>query len=386
MRSARVVIIGGGIMGASAAYHLALRGCNDIVVLDAAASPGLGSTGAATGGFRAQFATEVNVRLSLMAREYLLRFERDTGINPEYLPAGYLFLARSSETLESLRAGVKVQCGAGVSEVRQITPEEAADINPKVNLEGVIGGTFCALDGFTRPLKLLEGFRIASERLGVRFRQEVEVSGFKLEGSRIAAAFSDSETFAGDVFVNAAGAWAGKLGALAHCEVPVVPVLRHVAVTHPTVVLPPGMPMTVFADDGFHVRVRDGRALLIWTTEQVPEPSFDTAVDVAWLHAIYARALTAFPALIEAPLDVASSWAGLYEMSPDKTAVLGKAEELDNFYLINGSSGHGVMHSPALGKLLSEIILDGTATSMDTAALSPGRFRHQGVGVPKDVL
>jgi sarcosine oxidase subunit beta len=146
----------------------------------------------------------------------------------------------------------------------------------------------------------------------------------------------------------------------------VTPVLRRVAATVPTRALPEGMPMTIFVGDGFHLRVRDGRVLLLWPSEPMDE--------AAWTDAVRARAHARVPALREVELDRGAGWSGLYEMSPDKHAILGAAPGSENLFLINGSSGHGVMHAPALGQLLAEILLDGAARTLDVSALRPTRF------------
>jgi sarcosine oxidase subunit beta len=174
--------------------------------------------------------------------------------------------------------------------------------------------------------------------------------------------------------INAAGAWAGAFGSACGLNVPVSPLRRQVALTEPTRVLPDSMPMTIFTDDGFHLRVRDGRVLLLWPTPGLLGRPFDATVDAEWIDAVTAKAHARVPVLRDVPVDSAGSWAGLYEMSPDKHAILGAHPECENLFLINGSSGHGVMHAPALGHLLAEVVLDGRATTIDTHALRPERF------------
>jgi sarcosine oxidase subunit beta len=174
--------------------------------------------------------------------------------------------------------------------------------------------------------------------------------------------------------VNAAGPWAGVMGRMAGTDVPVSPLRRQIAPTVPTSVLPEEMPMTIFLEDGFHLRVRDGRVLLLWPQDHAAEDPFDAGFDEAWLDGLLARAHARVPCLADVPVDRAACWAGLYEMSPDKHALLGRATNLENFWLINGSSGHGVMHAPALGQLLAEMILDGQAGTLDVHALRPSRF------------
>lgn len=378
-RSAEVVILGAGVMGASVAWHLASRGCRDVLVLDREPALGLGSTGRATGGFRTQFATEVNIRLSLLSREKLLRFPDEIGADSGYRPRGYLFLANEESQLQKLRSIRPLQRGLGVP-VEEITPEDVRRLNPAVRLDGIVGGSFCAIDGFIRPLSILNGYAEAARRLGVRFELGVEVTGFGLE-KRLPPRVTGVETTAGPIaaqhVVNASGAWAGAVGRLAGADVPVFPLRRQVAPTEPTTVLPEDMPMTIFLEDGFHLRVRDGRVLLLWPQDHPSAPPFDTAFDESWLPGLLARAHARIPGLAGVPIDRAGCWAGLYEMSPDEHALVGKASGVEGLWLINGSSGHGVMHSPALGQLVAEMILDGRATAVDVHALRPSRFAEQ---------
>jgi sarcosine oxidase subunit beta len=174
--------------------------------------------------------------------------------------------------------------------------------------------------------------------------------------------------------VNAAGAWAGMVGRMAGVEVPVTPQRRQIAQTVPTDALPECMPLTVFVDDGFYARVRDGRVLLLCHNESKTADPFDLAFDEAWLPGLTERAHRRIPRLRAVPVDRAACWNGLYEVSPDRHVLLGPAPGIRNFFLSNGSSGHGVMHSPAIGQLLAEMILDGAASSLDVRALRPSRF------------
>jgi sarcosine oxidase subunit beta len=330
-----VAVIGAGVVGASIAYHLARRGC-DVIVLDRADGFGAGSTARATGGYRAQFDSEINVRLSLLSREKLLTFEEETGVDPGYAPQGYLFLARTGDELHALREAQKVQHACGLSEARMIDAQEARELNPHVGDAGVIGGAFCPTDGFIRPMNILRGYAEAAQRLGVRF-----------------AFNAHEEEVDAPIVVNAKGAWCGP---------PVVPVRRNVVATVPTDVLEESMPMTIWAGDWYHLRVRDGRVLLLWPDDPVVD-------DEAWLAAVVEKTRARMPCLRDVPLG--ERWSGLYEMSPDGHALLGRVAE--GRYVANGSCGHGVMHAPALGQLLAELIVEGRA-SLDVRALDPLRF------------
>jgi sarcosine oxidase subunit beta len=371
--SPEVVIAGAGVIGASVAWHLASRGCRDVLVLDRAPEPGHGSTGRATGGFRTQFDTEINTRLSLLSREKLLRFPDEVGADPGYRPCGYLFLAANEAQLAALCSLRQRQRALGV-QVEEVGPEDIRRLNPAVALDGIPGGSFGPQDGFVRPLGLLEGYLDAARRLGVRFEFGAEVLGVDVQGDRVLGVRTARGMIATRHVVNAAGAWAASLARTAGVEIPVEPVRRQVAPSEPTDLLPEDMPMTIFLEDRFHLRVRDGRVLLLWPSEEPWPDPFDTAFDPRWLDGLIERAHARVPCLRQGRLDRERCWAGLYEMSPDQHALLGPAPGIEGFWLANGSSGHGVMHAPALGQLLAEMILDGAATSIDTHVLRPSRF------------
>ena len=375
MNSASVVIVGGGVLGASVAYHLARRGWKDLLVLDRGAAPGGGSTSRSTGGFRAQYSTDINVRLSLLSRAKLLDFHREVDADSGYQPVGYLWLATTGEEMEFLRSALRVQHAAGLEEAREVNVEEIGAINPSVSTDLLLGGAFCPTDGYIRPMQILQGYLDAARRLGASVHWGEEVAELELgPGGRICRVITGREEVTCQAVVNAAGAWAAPLCSLAGVDLPVAPVKRQVAVTHPFGGLPADMPMTLFLGDGFHLRIREDRALMLRPDASNSEDPFDTSVEPQWIESVMGVARTRIPALRDAQVDIPSCWAGLYEMSPDRHALLGTVPECDNLYLINGSSGHGVMHAPALGQLLSEIISEGSASTLDVSPLRPSRF------------
>ena len=379
MISHDVVILGAGIMGASAAGHLACRGVRRILLLDRSTVPGTGSTGRATGGFRAQYATAINVRLSLLARSKLARFADDTGVDPGFAPHGYLWLARSEHDMAVLADARSVQRAAGLAQVTALAPADAQRLNPAVVMDGIAGAAWCPTDGFVRPLALLSGYLDAAQRLGAEVRWGTDATGLELAGGRVTAALAGDRRFPCGATVNALGAWAnaGEIMRGTGFRLPVTPLRRQVAATVPTDVLPASMPMTIFVEDGFHLRVRDGRVLLLLPTPGAPGHPFDDSVAPEWVQAVLAKAHARVPVLRHVPVDLPSCWAGLYEMSPDKHAILGSVPGVPNLFLINGSSGHGVMHAPALGQLLAEIVCDGRASSLDVRPLRPERFAER---------
>jgi len=333
-----IVIAGAGVIGSSAAYHLAKRGCRDILVIDRAHDFGEGSTLKATGGFRAQFDNETEVRLSLLSREKLRAFEDEIGVDSGYRPYGYLFLARSDEELAELRRTQAIQHAAGLTEARTVSADEARELSPAIEDDAIVGGTFCPTDGFIRAGKILRGYADAAKRLGVRFQFETELHDWSDVDARVK--------------IEARGAWSGA---------PVVPTRRMAIATAVTDVIPDTTPMTVWAGDWYHFRVRDGRVLLLWPDDPLVD-------DAQWLAEVQRFTRERAPSLSNLPIE--ESWSGFYEMTPDKHSLLG---EWNGIYYATGASGHGVMHSPALGHLLAELIVDGH-TSFDVSALRPDRF------------
>lgn len=369
-----MAIVGGGVIGASVAYHLAAAGVRDVVVLDRGSGQGWGSTSRATGGFRAQFHTPVNVHLSLLSRSKLLSFRDDTGIDSGYDQTGYLWVASSAAEMDALRKAQAVQHSAGLPEALEISVEEIGEVNEAISREEAVGAMFCPTDGFIKPMEILRGYLTAAERLGARVEWNAEVTALDCDtDGRVRRIAMRDGTLDVDCMVNAAGAWAAKIASFAGVALPVTPLRRQVAVSEPCDSLPARMPMTIFTLDGFHLRGRHGRAVLCWPTPGNPNDPFDAAVDRSWLDEVSAKARRRVPALRAVEFPLSECYAGLYEMSPDSHAILGAAPGCANMFLANGSSGHGVMHAPAIGQLLAEMIT-GKPPSVDVTALRPSRF------------
>ncbi len=383
---ASVAVIGGGVVGASVAYHLAKLGVRDVVVLDRGATLGTGSTGRATGGYRAQFATPINVRLSLLAREKLKSFREETGVDSGYQPVGYLWLASNNRQLGLLRESQRMQKAEGLDEAVELTLSQIPDVNADISLDRIAGATFCPTDGFIRPLEILRGYVEAAERLGIRFMWDSAVTGMKLDDSEsISEIKTAHETVVADNYVNAAGPWASRIAAMAGVVLPVEPLRRQAALTVPTDVLPATMPMTLFMEDDFHMRVRDGRVVLCWPSPEAPGEPTELRVDPEWIDIVAAKGRDRVAALRDVAIDTALCYAGLYEMSPDDHAIVGRSEECGNLWLANGSSGHGVMHSPALGEILSDLIT-GRAPAVDVNELRPSRFGEGAAIVASELI
>ncbi len=368
--SAQVVVIGGGVMGASTAYHLALRGVRDVVLLESQSFFGQGATGKCAGGIRYQFSTAINVRLSLLSLPMLDRFEEETGQAIDLRKIGYLLLATTERNITEFRRNVALQHSLGVptewldgDEVRRRVPQLAAG--------DVLAATFHAGDGLADPNGVVAGYVIAARRQGVRLFTDAPVTGIETAGGRVTAVRTPHGRIACETVVNAAGPWAGPVGALAGVELPIVPVRRQMLTTTALPTLDPEFPFVIDFNQSLYFH-REGDGLLTGMSNPHQLPGFDESVDDEWNLTHLEAAVSRLPLLSDA--GVRTRWAGLYEVTPDAHPIIGGVPGLAGFYVVAGFSGHGFMHGPAAGLLLSEIILDGRAHSLDIAQLGYDRF------------
>jgi sarcosine oxidase subunit beta len=367
-----VVIVGGGVMGASAAYHLALKGCRDVLLLERESFFGIQATGKCAGGIRYQFGTEINVRLSLLSLPMLDRFEEELGQPIDLRYCGYLFLLTNEEDVGVFCQNVEMQHRLGV-QIEWLEPPQIAEIAPLLDLEGVLAGTFHAGDGLADPNGVVQGYVSGARRLGAKLLTDVEVTDIRVEGGQVRGVVTDQGEVATPVVVNAAGPWAGVVGEMAGVDIPIVPVRRQIVVTSPLPEIPPDFPFIIdFAQSlYFH---REGPGILTGMSNPDEKVSFDQSLDDEWELIHMEAAMKRLPVLEQAGL--ASHWAGLYEDSPDAHPILGRIPEVEGFYCIGGFSGHGFQHGPACGLLLAEEILDGKAHTLDISQLDLARFKE----------
>jgi sarcosine oxidase subunit beta len=365
LTSCDVVIIGGGCMGASVAYHLSRLGITNVVLIEREPALGTGSTGRNAGGVRHQFSQEANVRLSIESIRLFERFEDEVGAPIDFHQDGYLFLVSRPDHADAFRRNIEMQRRLGVA-VDWLNPAEIADRAPGVHLDGVIGATFCARDGICDPNGVTMGFAQAAQRAGVDIRRRTDVTGIRVDGGRVVGVDTDRGPLDTRIVVNAAGPWAGVVGAMAGIVVPVEPLRRHIFIAKPpavggwasggpggTAAAPDSRLMVIDFESTFYFH-REGANLLFGMGDPDERPGFDVTVNWQVLERITPVAAGRLPALSD--VAIARAWAGLYEMAPDANPIIGPVAGLEGFYVLAGFSGHGFQHAPAAGRLLADVI------------------------------
>jgi sarcosine oxidase subunit beta len=368
--TADVVIVGGGVMGASTAYHLGLKGCASVLLLERESFFGTQATGRCAGGIRYQFSTEINVRLSLLSLPMLDRFDDELDQPIDRRRTGYLFLLTREESVSRFQEIVAMQRRLGVN-AAWMTPEEIGILVPLLNLEGVLAGTNCADDGLADPNSVVQGYISGARRLGARLMTDVDVTDIQVEQGKIRGIVTNRGEVATSVVVNAAGPWAGQVGEMAGVDIPIVPLRRQIVVTGPLPEVPPDFPFVIDFDQSLYFH-REGDGLLTGMSNPGESVGFDQSVDADWELVHLTAAIERLPLLERA--GIASRWAGLYEVSPDAHPILGRVPQVKGLYCVGGFSGHGFMHGPICGLLLAEEILDGAAHTLDISSLYIDRF------------
>jgi sarcosine oxidase subunit beta len=373
LQTADVVIIGGGIVGSSIAYHLTSAGCRNVLVVERESAQGKGSTGKSMGGVRAQFSTPVNIQMSLYSIPFYASFEERLGYPCDYRPQGYLFCATNERHLADLRTNYEKQVAMGLKDVQLIDGGEIRLRFPQLRGDDIVGGSFCSTDGFVDPYSAMNGLMSWSADHGARLCKNSVVTSLVRDEHGITGVETSTASFATRTVVNCAGAWAAGVGAMAGVSLPVEPLRRMLVPSEPFDQFPHSAPMIIDMSNGFHFRP-EGRGFLLAWNDPEETPGFKTEFDPMFVEKILTRAADRVPCFAELPVNPKRAWAGLYEMTPDHHPILGEAPGVPGFFLANGFSGHGVMHAPATGRILSDLILNGETELIDASLLNLARF------------
>ena len=369
--TADIVIIGGGVMGASAAYHLAQRGVKNIVLLEKEKYFGTGATGRCAGGVRYQFSTEINVKLSQESLPMIERFKEEIGQDVNYRQCGYLLVATNEKDAATFKQNVALQNGLGVP-TQLLSGEDVRARLPQMRFPDAIAGTFNQKDGTVDPNGVVMGYVGAAQKMGVKAIENAEVTGITVSGGEVKEVQTNLGTIQTRMVLNVAGPWAALIGDMAGVKIPIIPLRRQMFTTNPLPEVPEDFPFVIdFAKSlYFH---REGEGLLIGMSNQEEKPGFDQNVDEDFELVNLEAAIERMPLVEKASR--ASHWAGLYEVTPDAHPIYGDTD-IKGFYLCAGFSGHGFMHGPVSGKLMTEYMLDGKYATLDVSMLDLKRFEE----------
>jgi sarcosine oxidase subunit beta len=366
--AAEIVIIGGGAMGTSVAFHLAEAGVNNIVVIERD-DLGSGSSGKPIGGVRAQFSDPLNVELGKRSLRAYEDFPHRPGADIRFDRVGYLFLLTSAEQAADFQISVSIQNGLDVPS-RMVSPREARQLCPYISTDGLVAGVYSPTDGHARPGLVVQGYAHSAAQAGVTFATHTSVTGIDTAGDRVTAVHTDHGLISCSTAICTAGAWSGQIGDMIGIDLPVRPVRRQLAFTKPLTPPAPRIPFTIdFTSSAYFHNSDDG--LLFGLADPDQAEGFDTSWTPEWLELFRDVARHRAPAL--ADIEISSGWAGLYEVTPDHNALIGRAASVENFLYATGFSGHGFLQAPAVGEIVRDLYLDRTPF-VDISPLRADRF------------
>jgi sarcosine oxidase, subunit beta len=364
---AQVVVIGGGIVGAAVAFHLARAEITDVVVVERDGLAGAAS-GKPIGGLRAQFSDRLNALLALRS----LELYAELGADMDHRRVGYLFLLREAEHVARFQAGVALQNDAGIPSV-MLDADEARARCPGIDPDAFVAAAFCPIDGHARPLDAAYAYAADARRRGARFVTGCAVTGIEVRDGEIAAVATTQGTVRTSTVVCAAGAWSREIGAMAGVELDVTPVRRQIALTGPTPLSRPDLPFTIDFSSTFYFHGA-GDGLLLGMSDPTEAPGLDASYAPSWEGALREAAGRCAPGL--ADLSITDGWAGLYENTPDASALIGEARDVGRFLYATGFSGHGFCQAPATGEIVAELVL-GREPFVDVTPLRAERFAER---------
>ena len=368
---ADVVVIGGGVMGASSAYHLLKSGVSSVLLLEKESYFGQGATGRCAGGVRYQFATEVNVRLSIASLAMIDAFKSETGQDPLYRKCGYLFVITDPADVPTFRRNIQMQNDLGVGTVWLEGDAVRARL-PVMRFEDALGGSWNAADGLADPNSIVMGYIKRMRELNGMALTDQEVISIGVKSGHITSVTTGSGSVACGAVINAAGPWMGRIGQMVEVEIPLQPIRRQMVTTTPLPELPADFPFVIDFSRSLYFH-REGEGILTGMSNPDEKAGFDQSIDEEWELIAMEAAMDRLPMLNQAGR--LAGWAGLYEVTPDAHPIFGRSP-VDGFWVVGGFSGHGFMHGPIAGKLMAEFLTNGQAATVDVSMLDLARFKE----------
>jgi sarcosine oxidase, subunit beta len=362
-----VVIVGGGVIGTSAAFHLAEAGVD--VALIERAQLGSGSTSKAAGGVRTQFSDRLNIEVAKRSMAAFRDFGRRPGWEIELKQVGYLFVLTTESDVAEFEESVALQNERGLDS-RILSVAEARRLCPLLEGEDMLAAAFSPGDGHATPEGVVQGYAFAARSLGAHVRTGCEVIAIEMTGGEITEVVTDQGRIRTGVVICAAGPWSRSCGALVGVELPVTPLRRQILFTEAIDGLPPDLPMTIDFSSSFYFH-REGPGLLIGMSDPNETPGFSVETTEEWIPGLMDIVRRRAPRI--ADVGIRGGWAGLYEMTPDHNAIIGEAGGVSRFLYATGFSGHGFLQGPAVGEILRDMVLR-RPTFVDVSPLSVDRF------------
>lgn len=383
--SASVVIIGGGIMGASAAFHLAEAGVKDVLLLERGLLAS-GSTSKAAGGVRAQFSDPVNIELGARGLEAFENFHARPGWAIDLHQVGYLFVITKEHDLAVYEESVALQQRMGVKSCL-LTPGEAKELSPAIIVDDVLAAAFHPRDGYCSPESVVHGYAAGARQHGAVVRTGVTVEGIEMDGAAIVAVHTSSGVVRTSTVMCTAGAWSKEIGAMAGVSLEVAPLRRQILITEPlddalASVLPSTMPMTIDAETTFYLH-REGPGVLLGMSYSGESPGFNHDYSEDWMPDLVDAMERRCPSLLD--VGIAHRWSGLYEVTPDSNALIGEADGVERFIYAAGFSGHGFLQGPAVGEVLRDLFLH-REPPVDVTPFAADRFAAGGLRAEHNIV
>jgi sarcosine oxidase, subunit beta len=372
---ADVVVVGGGAMGTSIAFHLAEAGVDGVLLIERGALAS-GSTSRAAGGVRAQFSDELNIAIALRSLRAFDAFPKRPGVEIDLHRVGYLFLLDRRQDVAVFERSVALQNEHGVPS-RMIDPEEAKRLSPLIGVDGVLAASFCPIDGHASPESVVQGYAAGARSNGATVVTGCALTGIEVDGGEIRAVETSHGRVRTSTVICCAGVWSPAVGDMVGLPLPVVPYLREVGFTGPL----PGAgrpPLTIDFTTSFYFH-GEGQGLLFGMADPAQPAGLDAPRDPDWLEKVVAVAERRAPALCDA--GIAGGWTGFYEATPDHNALIGEWAGVSRFLYATGFSGHGFLQAPAVGEIVRDLVLEREpfveVTPFAVERFSSGRMRPE---------
>ncbi|HEV6952492.1 MAG TPA: FAD-binding oxidoreductase [Promicromonospora sp.] len=366
---AEVVVVGGGAIGASVAFHLAEDGA-DVLLLEADELAS-GSSGKPIGGVRAQFSDPANIDLGRRSLELYEDFAHRPGTDIGLEQPGYLFLLPEPADVALFEESVALQNERGVAS-RMLDADAVRRLNPYVDVARYAGAAYAARDGFAHPKAVVEGYAAGAEDHGARVRTHVAATGFETRDDRLVAVWTGQGRVRTSAVVLCAGAWSRDVAAKAGVDLPVDPYRRQIGFTPPLDPAPSRVPFTIDYGSTFYFHNAAPDGLLLGIADPATPVAFERTYDPSWLPLLRDAIRACAPGLADVP--VARGWAGLYETTPDRNALIGEAGDVPGRVLYaTGFSGHGFLQAPAVGEVVRDLYA-GRTPRVDVSGFDARRF------------